>query len=809
MDAFVGMETSVNGTSGAGVATYGLYFDAISAFTLKTVNVYPNAASNNLPGTVTISVINPAGTVLHQATVDVVGFIQSTNPSMQTVDLNFEIVPATNLRLVMTAKTGVSGLMFQPSAQGPYPFPYTLDGIVSITSGTYTGTVFPSLYYYFYNWQVTKGCASARTAVAAIVTPPPAINATATPSGVCESSSTVIKVTSSNAPYTYNWMPGSLNGSTHTVYPLANTTYIVTASDAVSGCVNMDTVAVTVLATPTPITVTPAAPIINPGDIQTLTATGGTLNSNGVFGTGTTTNTTTGYPAPYTNYYGGTKHQMLIKASELTAQGLFPGASITSLTFTVTAVGTTFTGVLNNFQIDVGHTTQTVLTSTAFLAGLTNVLPASNAAIAVGTITHTFAVPYTWDGTRNIVIQTSYNNGNNGTTTDFVQMSNTVQSFVGCNYYRADNQTAAQILGALTPTGSTTSRPNITLGYNSPVLVTWVPYTNLYRNATATLPYTGQSLTTVYAKPSQTTTYTVLSLAPLTNCLRSKTVTVTVTSPCQSPTNAGASSITASTANISWTAPASPPGSGYQYEVRISGAPGSGPTGLAVTGTTGAGVTNASLSGLTSSTLYHVYVRANCGDDVYSDWTTDSQFTTLAGVPENRTVGNITVNTGQNNCYDATNTITVAGSGTTFMVQSGGSATFIAGMKILYLPGTSVLSGGYMLGKIAPSGPFCSPAKLTEVAAGAEEVPVSSERAYFTLYPNPTNGNFTLVQKGNLTYGDVKVEIYSISGKIVLTESLVGQQKHEFRFSEMPSGLYFVKVVADDYVETIKLVKTR
>jgi hypothetical protein len=38
---------------------------------------------------------------------------------------------------------------------------------------------------------------------------------------------------------------------------------------------------------------------------------------------------------------------------------------------------------------------------------------------------------------------------------------------------------------------------------------------------------------------------------------------------------------------------------------------------------------------------------------------------------------------------------------------------------------------------------------------------------------------------------------------------MMGEKKHEFRVSDLPNGLYFVKVVADDYVETFKLVKTR
>ena len=169
--------------------------------------------------------------------------------------------------------------------------------------------------------------------------------------------------------------------------------------------------------------------------------------------------------------------------------------------------------------------------------------------------------------------------------------------------------------------------------------------------------------------------------------------------------------------------------------------------------------------------------------------------------------GNVTTTV----CYNATQVITVAGGTSTFAVQSGGRATFIAGQKISYLVGTRVYSGGYMRGYIAPAGPFCSAKSLVD----SGEPPVVNEpqaeigNGWFSLYPNPTNGNFTVIQKGDKSFGNVKVEIFSMSGQQVRTENMIGLKKHEFRFADMPDGLYFVKVIADDHVETIKLVKTR
>lgn len=104
---------------------------------------------------------------------------------------------------------------------------------------------------------------------------------------------------------------------------------------------------------------------------------------------------------------------------------------------------------------------------------------------------------------------------------------------------------------------------------------------------------------------------------------------------CISPSGTAASSITATTATISWTAPSSSPSSGYEYEVRTSGIAGSGTTGLTTSGTTAAGVVTKDLTGLSSSTTYSVYIRSNCGSGDYSGWTGVYNFTTelVVGLP--------------------------------------------------------------------------------------------------------------------------------------------------------------------------------
>lgn len=48
-----------------------------------------------------------------------------------------------------------------------------------------------------------------------------------------------------------------------------------------------------------------------------------------------------------------------------------------------------------------------------------------------------------------------------------------------------------------------------------------------------------------------------------------------------------------------------------------------------------------------------------------------------------------------------------------------------------------------------------------------------------------------------------------MSGGRILTDLIVGEKKHDFATSSLPAGVYFVKVAADDYVETVKLIKTK
>src|SRR5688500_18869885 len=77
-------------------------------------------------------------------------------------------------------------------------------------------------------------------------------------------------------------------------------------------------------------------------------------------GSGTSINSNTSYPAPYGNEKDGARHQFLILATELTAQGMTAG-SIQSLAFNVAAVQGE---PLSNFNVKIKTSTASALTTT-------------------------------------------------------------------------------------------------------------------------------------------------------------------------------------------------------------------------------------------------------------------------------------------------------------------------------------------------------------------------------------------------------------------------------------------------------------
>jgi PKD repeat protein len=205
-----------------------------------------------------------------------------------------------------------------------------------------------------------------------------------------------------------------------------------------------------------------------------------------------------------------------------------------------------------------------------------------------------------------------------------------------------------------------------------------------------------------------------------------------------------------------------------------------------------------------ASDTYYIAFEGNAkyGYGVCIDDVEVSGVTTL---PATISIENINLNGPQ--CFNATQTISVAGNGQFFTVSTGGSATMIAGLNILYLPGSTVVPGGYMWGYIAPDGPYCEVPALPSVIAGAEEISTFGASTACKAFPNPTTGRFRLELTGSAPGETLHVEIFSMLGEQVLSRNIETGNPIEFSLSGNPAGIYLVRIQGGATHETVRIVK--
>ncbi|MCC6460407.1 MAG: hypothetical protein IT260_08040, partial [Saprospiraceae bacterium] len=167
------------GTEQAGKPTYvttantigsawGLVFNVVNApITLQTVDVYAVGATT---GTISVQLTDNAGTVLQTAGPFAFPTGTVAAPVTVTLPLNFTVPIGTGYRLLSASASG--GALIRETSGIAYPYTSASTNVV-VTSG-YIGGTTASTYYWFYNWQVSSGCAAARTPVTAtVVTDPP------------------------------------------------------------------------------------------------------------------------------------------------------------------------------------------------------------------------------------------------------------------------------------------------------------------------------------------------------------------------------------------------------------------------------------------------------------------------------------------------------------------------------------------------------------------------------------------------------------------------------------------------------------
>jgi hypothetical protein len=254
----------------------------------------------------------------------------------------------------------------------------------------------------------------------------------------------------------------------------------------------------------------------------------------------------------------------------------------------------------------------------------------------------------------------------------------------------------------------------------------------------------------------------------------------------------GPATVTQGDSDVPYSIAAIPDATGYSWTL---------PAGASIT--TGANTNSITVTFSESATsgMITVYATNDCGNGASSP---DFEVTVEPLVPVNLSLNNITVN--DTRCYNATKTITVAGSESYFVVESTGNVTLIAGEKILILAGTAVLPGGYLHGYISTV--YCGTREPAMVGSPMDIPDIrATASGFIRLYPNPTSDKFTLETHSAGMTSPQTVSIYTMLGDIILQENFSGNISKEFSLEGKPAGIYIIRVSGGENTRVIKVLK--
>lgn len=616
-------------------------------------------------------------------------------------------------------------------------------------------------------------CESPRTIVTASINAAPVLSVT-TGTTICTNAIQTLSITSTLSDYdVYDWTPVTnlytdalattpyAGGNASTLYykssVINNTVYSINANNTSNGCAN--TTSTSMIATMPEIIASATPSALCSGSTVSLTANTTIIAPGSAdIGSGNLTSSGSGaaggsYASPFSHFFGGYKAQYIIRASELQSAGLSAG-NMTSLSYSVTTSGTTYT----DFAISMAATSQSVANTTFNGSVLTSYGPA-NVTPTVGLNTYTFASPFNWDGTSNIVVQVCWSNNNGGGSAAEIKYNTT--SFPSTSYYRGDDETASTMCGQTTAASAISLRPLLILaGQKSTpgagtVTWEWNPGA-VSSNTTSVTPINNGSITNVES-------YTVTALDPATTCTNSAVVsfsvspipTVTATASSASVCAGSSATLTAGGAtNYSWTAGGNTatqvvnPMSASVYTVTGES------SGCSNTATVGIGVnTLPSVSATTSSTL------------VCSNFNESAVLTAVTSV---------TSYTWSNGANTASTTVTpTVGTTYTLTVNDGtcdASTTVFVDATIC----TGINNATSMNG--------------------------------ISIYPNPTNGILNISIPSELA-DNTSIEVYDAIGKLVIKETL-STETTTINTTKLTDGIYVFKVINNNQIVKIgKIVK--
>ena len=265
--------------------------------------------------------------------------------------------------------------------------------------------------------------------------------------------------------------------------------------------------------------------------------------------------------------------------------------------------------------------------------------------------------------------------------------------------------------------------------------------------------------------------------------------------PCDAPTALTASNITQTSAEVSWN------GTATGYAVRLNG-------GTPETVST----TSKAFTGLTAGTAYTVEVRAVCASS-QSVWVSTS-FTTTAVVVTPPTVETLTATEVTHEAATLNGTITagseeITAQGFMYKASSATDWTTVAatGTNLSATVNNLTAETAYEYKAFATtaSGTVEGAVESFTTLAASGLADAESGAIKAMIYPNPAKDKATLSLRG-LT-ANAKIIVSDLQGRIIQTEDLqAGTETYELNTSNYASGVYYIRILCGNNVNTQKLI---
>jgi hypothetical protein len=181
---------------------------------------------------------------------------------------------------------------------------------------------------------------------------------------------------------------------------------------------------------------------------------------------------------------------------------------------------------------------------------------------------------------------------------------------------------------------------------------------------------------------------------------------------------------------------------------------------------------------------------------------------------EHNSIADTIVANGMINCFNAYDSITIAGGEDSVLFQNGSTVDLIAGKSIRFLPGFHAYEGSNVSASITPDSAFCDGASGNSIVNLPAEKSVKEEiqpeeKGFVSggisikIYPNPNNGKFSVVLT-NFENG-ASITIYNMLGVRVYQSMSKVQDNCEINLSGLKKGIYFVKATSEKEQVTRKI----